>query len=186
MYNPKSLKAEEFIDHQEILDTLAYADENKNNVELIDQILNKARERKGLSHREASVLLACELEGIASRVFFAGERVQALFEDCFAYAAALTAEPAHALERASLRAGLLFLLQAIVRQSRNGTPAYSPPIAGVLAYFEEHLDERVLLRDAAQHTGMSLEQLKRRFRREVGIPPADYLLRRKVQAACDQ
>ena len=52
MYNPKSLKAEEFIDHQEILDTLAYADENKNNVELIDQILNKARERKGLSHRE--------------------------------------------------------------------------------------------------------------------------------------
>ena len=45
MYNPKSLKAEEFIDHQEILDTLAYADENKNNVELIDQILNKARER---------------------------------------------------------------------------------------------------------------------------------------------
>ncbi len=61
MYNPKSLKAEEFIDHQEILDTLAYADENKNNVELIDQILNKARERKGLSHREASVLLACDI-----------------------------------------------------------------------------------------------------------------------------
>ena len=57
MYNPKSLKAEEFIDHQEILDTLAYADQNKDNVELIDQILNKARERKGLSHREASVLL---------------------------------------------------------------------------------------------------------------------------------
>ncbi len=49
MYNPKSLKAEEFIDHQEILDTLAYADENKDNLELIDQILNKARERKGLS-----------------------------------------------------------------------------------------------------------------------------------------
>ena len=61
MYNPKSLKAEEFIDHQEILDTLAYADENKDNLELIDQILNKARERKGLSHREASVLLACDI-----------------------------------------------------------------------------------------------------------------------------
>ncbi|MBE5953174.1 MAG: [FeFe] hydrogenase H-cluster radical SAM maturase HydG [Lachnospiraceae bacterium] len=60
MYNPKSLKAEEFIDHQEILDTLAYADENKDNLELIDQILKKARERKGLSHREASVLLACD------------------------------------------------------------------------------------------------------------------------------
>ena len=60
MYNPKSLKAEEFIDHQEILDTLAYADENKDNLELIDSILNKARERKGLNHREASVLLACD------------------------------------------------------------------------------------------------------------------------------
>lgn len=70
MYNPKSLKAEEFIDHQEILDTLEYADQNKNNVEVIDQILNKARERKGLSHREASVLLACEIP----------EKVQELYE----------------------------------------------------------------------------------------------------------
>ena len=62
MYDVKSLKAEEFISDEEILDTLAYADENKNNVELIDQILNKARERKGLNHREASVLLACDME----------------------------------------------------------------------------------------------------------------------------
>ena len=70
MYNPKSLKAEEFIDHQEILDTLAYADENKENVELIDQILNKARERKGLSHREASVLLVCEEEDLRDLLQF--------------------------------------------------------------------------------------------------------------------
>ncbi len=60
MYNPKSLKAEEFIDNQEILDTLEYAEANKNNMELIDSILEKAKERKGLSHREASVLLACD------------------------------------------------------------------------------------------------------------------------------
>ncbi len=62
MYNPKSSKAEEFIDHQEILDTLAYADAHKADRALIDEILHKARLRKGLSHREASVLLACELE----------------------------------------------------------------------------------------------------------------------------
>lgn len=61
MYNPKSLKAEEFICHQEVLDTLAYADANKNNVKLIDEVLNKARERKGLSHREAMILLDCDL-----------------------------------------------------------------------------------------------------------------------------
>lgn len=59
-YNPKSLKAEEFINHQEILDTLAYAEANKDNLELIDQIIAKARLCKGLTHREASVLLACE------------------------------------------------------------------------------------------------------------------------------
>ena len=69
IYNPKSLKAEEFIHDQEILDTIVYAEANKRNVELIDAILDKARPRKsgngvtcaGLDHREASVLLACDL-----------------------------------------------------------------------------------------------------------------------------
>ena len=61
MYDPKSLKAEEFIDHNEVLETLAWADKNKANAQLIDFILDKARERKGLSHREASVLLDCVL-----------------------------------------------------------------------------------------------------------------------------
>ena len=76
MYNPKSLKAEEFIDHQEILDTLAYADENKNNVELVDQILNKARERKGLSHREASVLLACDIPEKVQELYALAEQIK--------------------------------------------------------------------------------------------------------------
>ena len=62
MYDPKSGKAEEFIDHQEILDTLAYADAHREDAALIDAILEKARQRKGLTHREASVLLACTLE----------------------------------------------------------------------------------------------------------------------------
>ena len=57
MYNPKSLKAEEFISHEEILDTLDYAEKNKDNLELVDKIIEKAAERKGLDHREASVLL---------------------------------------------------------------------------------------------------------------------------------
>lgn len=57
MYNPKSKHAEDFINHEEILETLEYAEKNKHNRELIDEILNKARLRKGLSHREAAVLL---------------------------------------------------------------------------------------------------------------------------------
>ena len=76
MYNPKSLKAEEFINHQEILDTLAYADENKSNVAVIDQILQKARERKGLSHREASVLLACDIPEKNQELYELAEQIK--------------------------------------------------------------------------------------------------------------
>ena len=69
MYNPKSLKAEEFISHEEILATLEYAQENKNNIEVIDKILEKARGKKGLTHREAAVLLDCEIEEKNKEIF---------------------------------------------------------------------------------------------------------------------
>ena len=76
MYDPKSLKAEEFIDHEEIKATLAYAEENKNNLELIDSIIGKARQLKGLSHREASVLLACENEEKIRQVYDLAEQIK--------------------------------------------------------------------------------------------------------------
>ena len=76
MYNPKSLKAEEFIDHQEILDTLKYADENKDNLELIDSLLDKAAQLKGLTHREASVLLACEDEERVQKMYNLAEQIK--------------------------------------------------------------------------------------------------------------
>ena len=60
-YDKKSLKAEEFIHHQEILDSLEYAEENKNNKEVVFEILEKAKKAKGISHREAAVLMACEI-----------------------------------------------------------------------------------------------------------------------------
>lgn len=60
-YNPKSMKAEEFINHQEILDSLAYAEENKNNRELVFEILEKAKKAKGISHKEAAVLMECQI-----------------------------------------------------------------------------------------------------------------------------
>ena len=69
MYDPKSKKAEEFISHEEILDTLAYADAHKDDGALIDEIIAKARLKKGLSHREASVLLACTLEDKNQEVY---------------------------------------------------------------------------------------------------------------------
>ena len=76
MYNPKSLKAEEFICHEEVLDTLDYAQKNKDNVELIDSIIEKAKERKGLSHRDASVLLACEIPEKIQEVYALAEQIK--------------------------------------------------------------------------------------------------------------
>ena len=76
MYNPKSMKAEEFIDHQEVLDTLAYADAHKTDAALIDAIIEKAKLRKGLSHREASVLLACELEDRNQEIYALAEQIK--------------------------------------------------------------------------------------------------------------
>ena len=61
-YNPKSCKAEEFINHEEILESLEYAQKNKGNKELIEGILDKANRAKGLTHREAAVLLECDDE----------------------------------------------------------------------------------------------------------------------------
>lgn len=76
MYNVMSPKAEEFISHEEILDCLEYGQKNKTNRELIDGILNKARERKGLSHREALVLLDCELEDKNQEIYGLAEQIK--------------------------------------------------------------------------------------------------------------
>ncbi len=66
MYNVMSSVATEFINDEEILSTLEYAQENKNNKQLINEIIEKAKSCKGLFHREAAVLLECELEEIYS------------------------------------------------------------------------------------------------------------------------
>ncbi len=79
MYNPKSSKATEFIDDQEILDTLAYAQANKSNRALIDSILEKAATCKGLTHREAAVLLECDLEDENKRMFELAKQIKQKF-----------------------------------------------------------------------------------------------------------
>ena len=87
VYNPKSMKAEEFINDEEIRATLAYAEENKNNVALIDEILEKARPKKqdkgyvcaGLTHREASVLLACEIPEKIQEMYKIAEEIKLAF-----------------------------------------------------------------------------------------------------------
>ncbi len=87
IYNPKSRYAEEFINDAEILETLEYAEKNKNNVALIDEILEKARPKKtatgcvcaGLTHREASVLLACDIPEKVQKIYEIAEEIKLAF-----------------------------------------------------------------------------------------------------------
>ena len=76
MYDITSSCADDFINHEEILDTLAYADQNKENSTLIDSIIQKAKKRKGLSHREASVLLACPIPEKNEEIFRLAEQIK--------------------------------------------------------------------------------------------------------------
>ena len=74
MYDRYSMVADDFIDDGEINETLRFADENKHNRELISSIIEKARNRKGLEHREASVLLACDIPDLNDEIYkLAGE-----------------------------------------------------------------------------------------------------------------
>ena len=76
MYDPKSPKAEEFICHEEVLESLKYAEDNKHNEKLIDEILEKARKRKGLTHREAAVLLDCDIEEKNKEIYALAEQIK--------------------------------------------------------------------------------------------------------------
>lgn len=76
MYNPKSPKAEEFISHEEVLETLEYAKQNKSNVELIDQIITKAKLRKGLTHKEAAVLLDCDIKEKNEEIYALAQQIK--------------------------------------------------------------------------------------------------------------
>jgi 2-iminoacetate synthase len=79
MYDVKSKKTEEFIDHEEILDTIAYAKENKDNAPLIRSIIEKAREMKGITHREAAVLLECSLEEENKKIYELAKEIKMKF-----------------------------------------------------------------------------------------------------------
>lgn len=87
IYNPKSMRAEEFINDGEILETIQYAEANKRNAALIDSLLEKARPKRtangthcaGLTHREASVLLACDLPDKIAEMYKLAEEIKLAF-----------------------------------------------------------------------------------------------------------
>jgi 2-iminoacetate synthase len=76
MYDPKSLKADDFIHHGELLETLDYAAKNKGNLSLVSEILEKAKNRKGLSHREALVLLDCDIPEMNEKILSLAKQIK--------------------------------------------------------------------------------------------------------------
>lgn len=76
MYDPKSLRAEEFISHDEIMDSLKFAEENKDNRELIEKVMEKAALGKGIDHREASLLLEVDDPDVIGRMFKLAEKIK--------------------------------------------------------------------------------------------------------------
>ena len=76
MYDVNSTHPDEIIDHEEIMETMAFAEENKHNETLIDEILEKARKRKGLSHRDAAVLLDCDIEEKNQEIYRLAEQIK--------------------------------------------------------------------------------------------------------------
>ena len=79
MYDPKSPKAEEFIDDDEILAAIRFAKENRKNKELIDAILEKAELCKGIDHREALLLLECQLPEENERIIALARKIKQKF-----------------------------------------------------------------------------------------------------------
>ena len=78
-YNVNSTKAGEFIDDHEIMETLEYAEANKSNRQLIEQLIDKAKSCKGLTHREAAVLLECDQKDLTDRIFTLAEEIKQKF-----------------------------------------------------------------------------------------------------------
>lgn len=78
-YNPASGEAEEFINHQEILDTLEYASGHKNDRALVEALLEKAAKCDGLTHREAAVLLECDDPELTERIFQLAKEIKQRF-----------------------------------------------------------------------------------------------------------
>ncbi|BFL48027.1 [FeFe] hydrogenase H-cluster radical SAM maturase HydG [Lactonifactor longoviformis] len=79
MYDVMSKRATEFINHEEILDTLEYAKANKNNRELIESLIERAKDCKGLTHREAAVLLECEERDLVEKMFEVAKEIKERF-----------------------------------------------------------------------------------------------------------
>lgn len=89
------------------------------------------------------------------------------------------------LQAVTIAAQVVQLLLNVIACAHAPTETSGHPddIAGCLAYIERCLEQPVALEELAEETGLSLSRFKAKFKQVVGIPPAEYLLRRKISRA---
>lgn len=79
MYNPLSIHADEFIDHAEVLATLDEAARESRNSARVREMLEKAARCKGLTHREAAILMDCDDPALESGIYDLAAQIKQRF-----------------------------------------------------------------------------------------------------------
>jgi AraC-like DNA-binding protein len=133
----------------------------------------------GLTPRAAKPLIA-SLRRLPRRHFRGSQRLGTLFEEI----QCLYQESGEPLRRLQVAACVLDWLIEIVRCAHAETPRdLSPDIRAALALAEQHPEEHFPVPQLAAASGLSVSRFKAKFQAEVGIPPNEFLLRRKVEIA---
>ena len=78
-YNVLSSYADDFINDDEILETLDYAEKHRSDRPLLLNILEKARKCRGVTHREAAVLLECDQPDLNEEILSLAKEIKLKF-----------------------------------------------------------------------------------------------------------
>jgi AraC-like DNA-binding protein len=110
----------------------------------------------------------------------AGSGLQPILDRVFRTAVS----PKTPLQRARMHLCILeYLLEVIALAQRDPVRALSPSMAAVVDHIEQHLEEPLPVERLARESGLSVSRFKSRFRAESGFPPAEFVLRRRIERA---
>lgn len=79
MYNPCSVRATDFINHEEIIDSIKFAESKASDLFYINSLIEKSRRCKGLSHREAAALLESDDPVVVNNIYEAAKEIKEKF-----------------------------------------------------------------------------------------------------------
>jgi AraC-like DNA-binding protein len=131
------------------------------------------------SQKDAQPLLK-SLLSIKKRYFTGSDRLAELFNEVFAAYSRLTPS----LRKLAVSASIVeLLLEVIACARRESTCERSDDVNQILDYIDSHMDEPLSIGDLAEWMNLSVSWFKAKFRRQVGMPPAEYILRRKIARA---